>query len=402
MRKVKNVINILIFKINTIYENIIRKLYFYKTDVELNNIVFESEGDYCDNARALYEYMIENKYNDKYNIIWIVKDVKEYKKINKGVKNVTFISRDNKNLLNLVKFYKLVGSGKFFFFTHPYWFTYKKNEQIIINLWHGTPLKSGGRDISNIYDYAIVPSENVVPWFKKFIGVKNEQLIIQGSPRNDLLFENKNVLPEIIGTKKVEKIILLMPTFRQSQYMRDSDIICPFVIQGITNEKELLELNNYLKKNKMKLIIKIHHLQLTDFIKDLKLSNIIYIQDKDLNEKNIQLYNFVGECDALLTDYSSIYFDYLLLDRPVGFLIGDINDYKKNRGFIVDNPEDYMPGMKIKKLTDLYLFLDAVAGGKDDYKKERKKISNLVNKYPVKEYRKTLLEMVLKLEEKIK
>lgn len=399
MEKIKRIINIFILKIQTTYEKVIRKLYFYRSNIDLNTIVFESEGDYCDNARALYEYMIENKYNKKYNIIWIVNDVEKYKNINKDIKNVTFVSRNKKSLFNLIKFYKLLGSGKFFFFTHPYWFTYKKNEQIIVNLWHGTPLKSGGRDISNAYDYAVVPSKNVVPWFEKFIGVKNNQIIIQGSPRNDLLLENKKVLSKIIKVKNDEKVILLMPTFRQSQYMKDSDIINPYVIQGITDEKELLKLNDYLKKNKMKLVIKIHHLQLTEFIKDTKLSNIIYIQDKNLNEKNIQLYNFVGECDALLTDYSSIYFDYLLVDRPIGFLIEDINDYKKNRGFIVDNPEDYMPGMKIRNLKELYLFFDNFVINKDNYKKERNKISKLVNKYPVGDYRKQLLETVLKMEE---
>lgn len=398
MKKVKKIINTLILNISIIYEKVIKNLYFYKSKVDSNTIIFESEGDYCDNARALYEYMIENKYNERYNIIWIVNDVDRYKAINKNIKNVSFISRNNKSLFNLIKFYKMLGNGKFFFFTHPYWFTYKKEEQIIINLWHGTPLKSGGRDISNAYDYAIIPSKSVLPWFEKFIGVRKNQVIIQGSPRNDLLFENKKVLSKLIKVNSKEKVVLLMPTFRQSEYMKDSDIINPYVIQGVTNEKELLKLNDYLKKSKIKLVIKIHHLQLTSFIKDNKLSNIIYIQDKNLNEKNIQLYNFVGECDALLTDYSSIYFDYLLVDKPIGFLIEDINDYKKNRGFIVDNPEDYMPGMKIRKLKELYLFFDNIITGKDNYKKERKKISKIVNEYQSGDNRKRLLEAVLKLE----
>lgn len=400
MKKAKKIINTLILNVSIIYEKIMKNLYFYKSKVDSNTIIFESEGDYCDNARALYEYMIENKYNERYNIIWIVNDVDRYKAINKNIKNVSFISRNNKSLFNFIKFYKMLGNGKFFFFTHPYWFTYKKEEQIIINLWHGTPLKSGGRDISNAYDYAIIPSKSVLPWFEKFIGVRNNQVIIQGSPRNDLLFENKKVLSKLIKVNSKEKVVLLMPTFRQTEYMKDSDIINPYVIQGITNEKELLKLNDYLKKSKIKLVIKIHHLQLTSFIKDNKLSNIIYIQDKNLNEKNIQLYNFVGECDALLTDYSSIYFDYLLVDKPIGFLIEDINDYKKNRGFIVDNPEDYMPGMKIRKLKELYLFFDNIIIGKDNYKKERKKISKIVNEYQNGDNRKRLLDAVLKLEER--
>lgn len=398
IKKIKKFISTIIFKIQNFCENTIKKLYFFKQPVLQNTIVFESEGDYCDNARALYEYMINNNYNEKYNIIWIVNDVKKYKKINEEIKNVKFISRNNKHLFNLIKFYKLIGSAKYFFFTHPYWFGFKKDNQIVINLWHGTPLKSGGRDLSNIYDYAVVPSEKVVPWFEKFIGVKKNQLIISGNPRNDLLFEHKNVISKIIDLKKNEKIVLLMPTFRQSQYMKDSDIINPYVIQGIDSEKELLEFNDYLKKNKIKLLIKIHHLQLTNFIKDCNLSNIIYLQDKDLNEKNIQLYNFVGECDALLTDYSSIYFDYLLLNKPIGFLIADIDDYKKNRGFIVNNPEDYMPGEKIRNLEELYMFFNDILNNRDKYKEARKHILDFTNKYKNGNSRKRLLKIVLKEE----
>lgn len=398
IKKIKRIINIFILKFQNFRENIIKKFCFFKEPISSNTIVFESEGDYCDNARALYEYMINNNYNKKYEIIWIVNDVKKYEKVNEGVLNVKFISRNNKHLFNLIKFYKLIGKSKYFFFTHPYWFSFKKSDQVVINLWHGTPLKSGGRDLSKIYDYAVIPSEKVIPWFEKFIGVKKNQVIISGNPRNDLLFENKKVLSKIIKVERDEKIILLMPTFRQSQYMKDSDIVNPYVIQGINNENELFLLNDYLKKNNMKLLIKIHHLQLTDFIKDCNLSNIIYLQDKDLNEKNIQLYNFVGECDVLLTDYSSIYFDYLLLDRPIGFLIADIDDYKNNRGFIVDNPEDYMPGEKIRSLNELYEFFDDVLKEKDKYKKERKQILDFTNKFKTGNSRKRLLEIVLEEE----
>lgn len=393
---IKKIINTLILKIQIFYENVIRRMFFYNASVISNVIVFESEGDYCDNARALYEYMIDKGYNNKYCIIWIVNDVLKYREINKGINNVTFISRNNKHLFNLIKFYKLIGKAKYFFFTHPYWFNYRKQDQVVINLWHGTPLKSGGRDLSNIYDYAIVPSKNVISWFKKFIGVKDNQIIISGNPRNDLLFENKGVISKVIDFKEGEKVFLLMPTFRQSQYMKDSDIINPFVIQGIDSEEKLWKFNDFLKKNNIKLLIKIHHLQLTDFIKDSKLSNIIYLQDKDLNEKNVQLYNFVGECDVLLTDYSSIYFDYLLLDRPIGFLIADIDDYKKNRGFIVDNPEDYMPGEKIRNLNDLYMFFEDILNGKDKYKDERKKILNYTNKYKTGNSRERILKEILK------
>ena len=54
----------------------------------------------------------------------------------------------------------------------------------------------------------------------------------------------------------------------------------------------------------------------------------------------------LGSSDALITDYSSVYFDYLLLDKPIGFTVDDMELYIKDRGFIFNNPEEYMPGKR--------------------------------------------------------
>ena len=67
---IKKIINTLILKIQIFYENVIRRMFFYNASVISNVIVFESEGDYCDNARALYEYMIDKGYNNKYCIVF--------------------------------------------------------------------------------------------------------------------------------------------------------------------------------------------------------------------------------------------------------------------------------------------------------------------------------------------
>lgn len=83
--------------------------------------------------------------------------------------------------------------------------------------------------------------------------------------------------------------------------------------------------------------------------------------------------------DVLITDYSSVYFDYQLLDRPIGFAIDDVEEYRRNRGFVFDNILDYMPGEKIYSFDELKTFFDHLHKGQDDYSEKRKKVNDLVN-----------------------
>ena len=347
------------------------------TQVSSNEIVFESEGDFSDNARALYEYMLKQKLNKKYKIIWIVDEPNNYKK----EPNIEFISRKIKTKKEIQNFYEIIGKAKYLFFTHPFWYKKENKDQIIINLWHGIPLKAGGKDIHTTFDYITIPSEFSKKLFHKFVGSVESQYIITGSPRTDLMFEKSNCLQKITKINNNTKVIICMTTFKQSAYMKDSDIIYPFVLPFIENINELKILNNNLKKLNVKMIIKIHHLQKTDLLSKISLSNVLYIEDKDLNEKGIQLYELIGQTDALITDYSSIMFDYMLLDRPIGYFINDLEEYKEKRGFLVEDIDSYMIGKKMKSKEDFNDFLEEIINGKDQYKKEREKFAKKMHKY---------------------
>ena len=89
----------------------------------------ESEGDFTDNIRAFYDFMLDNQYNRQYKLIWIVHEPQKYT----APSNVVFISRYH--LINFkADYYTTV--AKFFLFSHPYWFKKRRKEQIVINTTH--------------------------------------------------------------------------------------------------------------------------------------------------------------------------------------------------------------------------------------------------------------------------
>ena len=94
---------------------------------------------------------------------------------------------------------------------------------------------------------------------------------------------------------------------------------------------------------------------------------------------NIHLYELLAQSDALITDYSSVYYDYLLLDKQIGLTIDDINNYSKGRGLVFENVFDILKGEYINNFEDMLMFIKNVKNNKDIYKKERDRIKNLTN-----------------------
>ena len=109
-------------------------------------------------------------------------------------------------------------------------------------------------------------------------------------------------------------------------------------------------------------------------------TNIHYIQNKELFEKKIQLYNLIGCCDAMMTDFSSVMFDYFVLNRPIAFFTNFFDQY--NRGYIMDNPKDYLCGEKINNYSDMMTFLTNFVNGNDIFFEQRNHINALINNPP--------------------
>ena len=122
------------------------------------------------------------------------------------------------------------------------------------------------------------------------------------------------------------------------------------------------------------MIVKIHPRQRINFEVSSR-SNIIYLDGKSV--KRLHAYKLLTQMDAMITDYSSIVFDYMLLDRPCAWVLEDREHYKID--YLMDNPDEYMPGEKIYKMDDLLCFLKDVSEGRDTYREKRREICGRCN-----------------------
>ena len=92
----------------------------------------------------------------------------------------------------------------------------------------------------------------------------------------------------------------------------------------------------------------------------------------------VQLYQFISQTDALITDYSSVSVDYALLDRPVIYTLDDYEQYAASRGIYPENAIDYMKGYHVYQIPQLYDAIEQIAAGEDPYKSARAEIMDVL------------------------
>ncbi len=342
--------------------------------VQKNTISFYGRKMLSDNTKALLDFIIHNGYNKKYRINIIVSD-KHLARNYESIYNTSIVTSPVKSVFTMLK-------SQVIFHSHGMTkcsFIPKKN-QIVFNLWHGSPLKSigilAGADLHSETDtYFLCASPMFADINKRCFNLKDSQIFIGSNPRNQLLYNKPTKIKSIFGDKR---LITFLPTFRNSNKLNriDSDISFPLI-----DSSNIEIINQQLKKLNISLIIKPHPYQNKISISSFDYENITIITDSDLDKMGISLYELLGYSVALISDYSSVYFDYLLLDRPIAFVIEDFEKYKSRRGFTVENPIEYMPGPKIKDTEDLIQFLEDCNNGIDTYKQERDKINKMANSY---------------------
>ena len=358
-------------------------LLFFKNCRLKNIIVFESLPIYTDNAKYVFDELINNNVLSKYKVWWITKNNND--NITFSQKNVKVINTGVSNPIKrlIVKIQKLyiISSAKFLISSNEFLPKINTKKQYYLNLAHGAALKdcSNHYNLPDYYDEAISMSDYLAKYDAINFNCDVEKMNVLGYPRNDLLFGRKKDIQSIFKFSNFEKSIYWMPTYRQHYNKKRAFSSIAFPI--IYNESIAVEINDCAKDNNLLIIVKPHPAQDMSRIKKLNLSNLVFIDNDFLSKNNIENYELLCSVDAMISDYSSVYYDYLLCDKPIGLCFDDFDEYNKNEGFTVDPNFILAGGEKIYNTQDMCDFIEHIANGEDKLKDKRNEIKNLCHLY---------------------
>jgi len=347
--------------------------------------VFNGFADkYVDNSKYLYEFIFMNHCN--ITPIWITRNKETFEKISSIGYNV----RMKRSISGF--YYSLIAKIHFYGDYVDYW---TSGGAICVNLWHGTPLKKIEFDIKNgplkgLYDgsalsYVQHPELYIKPdymvssstffaenAFCSAFRIQKSRCLNYGYPRNDILFNNKiellmhieNEMPKLYNTisggHQYRTIYLYLPTWRDSgsNLVEDSGI-------------DFQALNTKMEQLNSLFLLKFHpathiNIDITRF------SNIMLINN------NTDLYKLIPLTDVLVTDYSSVYFDYLLLNKRIIFFPFDYDEYIEHRELYF-NYDEITPGIIVHTFEELLLNLDKQYLDTEKYTNIRNKAWNYLD-----------------------
>ena len=356
-------------------KKILKKIYYYLPIGFLLKpiILLESNPDFCDKARGVYDRLIELGYNEKNKIVWFVQDKDVFKDIN--IKNVEFVNNSDAKKIRYYNYFAkyIVDCNRFIFKRNKY--------QLRIHLTHGTPIKFAGGYCAQCgkLDYVTQIGDYFTEITKDLFKVTDKQVISTGFPRNDILLKKNNCIyyPEI----KRKKTICWFPTYRNHKGHSTGKNAFPYGIPSVNSEKDLKELNSVLKKEDVLLVIKLHPSEDTSILKKLDLDHIKLVEDSIFDIDHTTLYHYFRNVDALITDYSSVYYDFMLTKKPIGLAICDIDEYVKTTKIVFDKFEDGVAGEYIYTFKDLLTFIHNVAIDNDISYKRRMEKMKIYHKY---------------------
>lgn len=343
VRKIVGAIRKIRYKLNTLGEKVDNKVIIFCS--------FDGKSYSC-SPKAIYEYMIQHEKYKEFKFVWAFKEVEKYSFL-KANRNTIIVK------INSREYQKYLAISKYWIFNYKIPdYLYPKKNQVFMQCWHGTPLKRLGCDLLHFdnvlntikemkkrykveaskFTYFLSPSKFAS---EKFISAWNlseigkENIIIEkGYPRNDFLFnytqEDVQKIKKKLGIENDNrKIILYAPTYRSNQH--DAEI-------GYTYKEEIdfEQLKEKIGKDYI-ILFRAHYFVANNFDFE-KYKGFVFDVSKadDINELYII-------SDLLITDYSSVFFDYANLKRPIIFYMYDLEHYRdKSNGFYINLDE--LPG----------------------------------------------------------
>lgn len=281
----------------------------------------------------------------------------------------------------------------------------------VIQIWHGFPLKAMERMrkeyeetedsyiVKNwkMFNYILSYGLNYTVFLCSCYSTLQKQYVVTGMPRNDLLYlvNGKKNLGEKLPACQGKKVVIYMPTFRLLDGQADgSDDGYLFY----WNDFDVESLQDFCRKQNLFFLFKLHPCDASKVSGWCEESDCMGIlTDEMLGDAC--MYEYLNAADVLITDYSSVYFDYMLLDRPIIFTDSDAGSYESNRGFIVEPLDFWRPGPVVHTWEKLKEELEAVCAGEDPYRVKRRRLIPFVHHYQDAASSQRLLDFMKKNQE---
>ncbi|MCS4487112.1 glycosyltransferase [Staphylococcus americanisciuri] len=357
--------------------------YYKKNAVVSTHIVYQSRDgkSMTDSPYAVFLYLLKHEQYQGFTHFWVVDSEQQKRAFEQAYKhqdNVKFILKESDEYLHVLTTAKYLLNNS----TFPGYFT-KKEEQVYVNTWHGTPIKAMGIDIEdnllgsqNVIrnflsaDILVSPNAHTTSIFKRAFtleGLYNGRLLEMGYPRIDLTLNS--VRKQVIDKLKAEninmgekKVLLFAPTWRGQDVNNPEDSI-ESIYQTIM---ELKDTTTY------QVLVKVHPFAYEMALQHKGLLPYLVPDTFDTNE-------LLSAVDLLVTDYSSIFFDYLVTDKPIIFYVPDYEEYKYNRGLYIDI--DKLPGPSVDNVADLIVQIHKAQNNDLDYKENYENFKKLYVPY---------------------
>ncbi|EJA1875954.1 CDP-glycerol glycerophosphotransferase family protein [Staphylococcus pseudintermedius] len=312
---------------------------YHSTSIKPHQILYQVRDgkSITDSPYAIFLGLNAHETFSNYQHIWVVNHPDTlvfYQEKFKVFQNVSFVIKESNEYLKALTESKFLINNA----TFPAYFT-KKPQQIYINTWHGTPLKHMGFDVKNnlkgsqntmknflASDYMISPNAHTTNIFKhafKLDGLYSGEILEIGYPRIDLTInttanEAREYLAEHLNLKK-NPIILYCPTWR-GKNVNDPE-------NSLLNVFEEIKLLN--QKLPHQVLVKVHPFVYSKAKEMPELKPYLVPDFLDTNQ-------LMPAVDLMITDYSSIFFDFLVTDKPIVFYVPDLDKYQNERGVYID------------------------------------------------------------------
>lgn len=330
----------------------------YHKKIKKNTILYEVRDgqSIVDSPYTMFRYMVENSAFNNFHHIWVVANennpiIQEIK--NRYADQVEFVTRNSKKYVDwLLSAEYLINNATFQSFFS------KKEGQVYINTWHGTPLKHMGFDIPGdpshsqnvlrnflMTDYLLSPNQHTTKIFSnsyRLEGIYSGTILEGGYPRIDNTFKTD---PRELFNRLVQiglEIDFSLPTILYTPTWKGTSVSNP-----LNDQQQIVQESLILKetfKGQYNFLIKVHPYIYESMKKDPRITSMLIPDYFDPNE-------ILAGIDLLVTDYSSIFFDFLVTDRPIIFYAWDRDLYDADRGMYFN--EEQLPGPITETITEL-------------------------------------------------